>query len=106
MDFKIGDDITEGNNKNSSSLPIIIIIVLAIIIGLIVFFISNAIFGEKKPKEETPVSTQLSITDENVQILYQYLTYGIKGERNNKFIKENGRDTFSKSRPKILLNLI
>ena len=88
MDFKIGDDITEGNKKNNSVVPIIIIVVMAIIIGLIVFFISNAIFGVKEPKEEAPVSTQLSITDENVKILYQYVTYGIKGERNTKFIKE------------------
>ena len=88
MDFKIGDDITEDNKKKNSALPIIIIVVMAIIIGLIVFFISNAIFGVKEPKEEAPVSTQLSITDENVKILYQYVTYGIKGERNTKFIKE------------------
>lgn len=88
MDFKIGDDITEDNKKNNSVVPIIIIVVMAIIIGLIVFFISNAIFGVKEPKEEAPVSTQLSITDENVKILYQYVTYGIKGERNTKFIKE------------------
>ena len=88
MDFKIGDDITEDNKKKNSVVPIIIIVVMAIIIGLIVFFISNAIFGVKEPKEEAPVSTQLSITDENVKILYQYVTYGIKGERNTKFIKE------------------
>ena len=88
MDFKIGDDITEDNKKKNSALPIIIIVVMAIIIGLIVFFVSNAIFGVKEPKEETPESTQLSLTDENVKILYQYVTYGIKGERNTKFIKE------------------
>ena len=88
MDFKIGDDITEDNKKKNSVVPIIIIVVMAIIIGLIVFFISNAIFGVKEPKEEAPVSTQLRITDENVKILYQYVTYGIKGERNTKFIKE------------------
>ena len=97
MDFKIGDDIEEGNKKQNTTLPIIIVIVMSIIIGLIVFFISNAIFGVKEKKEDPPTSISLGLTDENVQILYKYVTYGTNGERNEKFIKEKNVtiDSFS-----------
>ncbi len=92
-DFKIGDEIeeTSGENekKNTNVIPIIIIVVISLICGLTVFFITNAIFGKKDaPKEDPIVETPLSLTEENVEILYDYVTYGTLGERNDKFVKE------------------
>ena len=91
-DFKIGDEIEEnGEYKESKSkniIPIVIIVVIALVCGLTVFFITNALFGKKEVKPEPIVETPLLLTDENVEILYDYVTYGTNGERNDKFIKE------------------
>lgn len=91
MDFKIGDEIEESSQqqeKKSSKLPIIIVIIVSLSIGLLVFFVSNAIFGSGKKTPQTNVNTNVSIDDENVEILYQYVKYGTRGVRNDKFIKE------------------
>lgn len=96
MDFKIGEDIQEEETKESSSkklfggnFNIIIIVVTAIVAFLVVFLITNAIFNPKQKKVEpvTPTSEKRSLTEENVKILYQYVTYGTTGIRNDKFIK-------------------
>lgn len=94
MDFKIGDEIeeTEESQKKSSSdskLPLIIIVVVSILVGLTVFFITNKLFGPKEVKEEPVVATNLSLSEENVQILYAYVTYGTSEKRNDKFVKES-----------------
>lgn len=101
-DFKIGDDIEEnpGESKirNSNSIiPIIIVIVVAIIIGLTVFFVSNAILNPSKKEPDTPTVTKLDLKDENVEILYNYVTYGTNNTRYDKFIKEQNVtiDSFS-----------
>lgn len=90
MDFKIGDSLEENGSEkqNNRKIPLIIVIVLSIVIGLSVFFISNLIFGDKK-KDNTPnVSTNIDLEDENVKILYDYVTYGVRNKRYEKFIKE------------------
>ena len=94
MDFKIGDEIEgEGqetsNLKVKSKLPLIIIIVVSLIVGLLVFFLSNSLFGPKKPKESPVTRQQLNLKERNVDILYGYITYGPKNQRNDKFIKES-----------------
>lgn len=91
MDFKIGDDIQNdvNNRRGENIIKIIIIAIVALAVGLIVFFICNALFGKKEVKPEPAVSTNLSLTDENVQILYDYVTYGTRGVRNDKFLKED-----------------
>lgn len=101
-DFKIGDDIEEnpGESKirNSNSIiPIIIVIVVAIIIGLTVFFVSNAILNPSKKEPDAPTVTKLDLKDENVEILYNYVTYGTNNIRYDKFIKEQNVtiDSFS-----------
>ena len=101
-DFKIGDDIEEnpGESKirNSNSIiPIIIVIVVAIIIGLTVFFVSNAILNPSKKEPDAPTVTKLDLKDENVEILYNYVTYGTNNTRYDKFIKEQNVtiDSFS-----------
>ena len=94
MDFKIGDEIEEegqqtSNLKVKSRLPLIIVIVLAIICGFLVFFLSNSLFGPKKPKEPTITRQKLTLKETNVEILYNYVTYGTKNQRGEKFIKES-----------------
>lgn len=92
MDFKIGDEIEEvdeNTEKKPKKISIIVIVVVSLVIGLTVFFVSNAIFGGPNKKKDTPaVSSAVSIEDDNVKILYDYVTYGIRGTRNDKFIKE------------------
>ncbi len=92
MDFKIGDDFDENGNSNehkmSKKTAIIIVAVVAIVFGLLVFFISNAIFGKRD--DDTPaVDTQVKLTDENVQILYKYVAYKNNGYDNDLFVREN-----------------
>lgn len=92
MDFKIGDEIEEAGaspSKKNTKLPIIIVIVISIVIGLTVFLVSNTLFGAKKKNPDTPaVSSNVGLDDENVKILYDYVTYGVRNQRNEKFIKE------------------
>lgn len=88
MDFKIGDDIEENTQKKpNKKLSLVIIIILSIIMGLTVFLVSNTIFGEKK-REDKITDTKMDLEDENVKILYQYVKYGTRNTRNDKFIKE------------------
>ena len=94
MDFKISEDIQEETNNSSKNkfggnFNIIIIVVCAIVAFLVVFLITNAIFNPKQKKVEpkTPTSEKLNLTEENVKILYQYVTNGTTGIRNDKFIK-------------------
>ena len=99
MDFKIEDDFEDieeepssENNNKSNIFSIFIIIVVSLAFGLIVFFISNALFGRKVIPPEEPKNTTVSLTDENVKILYEYVTYGVRNTRNDKFIKEQSVD--------------
>ena len=92
-EMKFGDEIEETSSKNekprSNVLPIIIIVVIALIVGFGVFFIPNSLIGGKKEeKVEEPKETPLLLTEENVEILYDYVTYGVNNKRNDKFLKE------------------
>lgn len=96
-EFKIGDDFDENGNvkehKVDKKIIILIVIGISIVFGLLVFLVSNAIFGGHE--DDTPVDTQVALTDENVQILYKYVahkdSYG-----NDLFLRENNVtiDTF------------
>lgn len=92
-DFKIGDNIEEQtpeqltNKRNKSrKFAIIIVVIISLLIGITTFLISNAIFNKKEPEKEIDYS--VDIKDENVQILYKYVTYGTRGIRNDKYTKE------------------
>ena len=89
MDFKIDDNIDNknGNNVPDLKIRIIIIAIISIVIGLTVFFVINHFLAPKKPVEQ-PQEVEVSLNDENVQILYKYISYGTKGIRNDKFVKE------------------
>ena len=92
MDFKIGDDIDENGAVEHKSMnektKIIIVVVVALVAGLSVFFITNAIFGKKEVKPQTPpvTKTSLTMTDDDVVTNYKMLTYGAGGVRDRKFI--------------------
>lgn len=88
MDFKIEEVSEQQKEKKKSKFPIVIIVLVSIIAGLGVFFISNSLFGEKPTKEEPLKPQELKLTDENVKILYGYVTTGPNNVRDEKFIKE------------------
>jgi len=91
MSFKITseeettEDI-EKRKKKSEKLMIIILVVISLLSGLTVFLISNALFGKKD--EPVEIDNKVDINDSNVQILYSYVSYEDKNQKNEKFIKE------------------
>ena len=93
MEFKISEDIDDESKNNlkkdNSKFNIIIIVIIALIAGLIVFFVFNAIFNPKtKPKKVEPITEEKrSLSEKNVTTLYQYVTYGTTGIRNDKYVK-------------------
>lgn len=96
MDFKIGDDIQEEvkedkKKKSSGIFNILIIVVSALLVFLLVFLITNKIFNpkdkDKSKEKETTTSEKRSLTEDNVKILYKYVTYGTTDIRNDKFVK-------------------
>ena len=88
MDFKIGDEIEgygeEKPKKKSSFFSILVVIIVSLSVGFIVYFVCNAIFVKKPPEPEPITRENLNLSEENVKILYNYVTYGTKGERNSK----------------------
>ena len=96
MNFDITEETEETSVSKKKKIPsIVIIVICALIVGLIVFLICNSIFNPKdknKPKEEVETSEKLSLNENNVKILYQYVTYGTTGIRNDKYIKESKVD--------------
>lgn len=89
MDFKIEDDSGKTSKKKLDDKVIwIIVFLVAFICGLVVFLVVNA-FYNKPEKDAKPLTEQsLPLTEENVRILYQYVTYGTRNKRNDKFLKE------------------
>lgn len=93
-DFKIGDDVEEQNEeflkekyKKSRNRAIIIVVVSSLLIGVITFLISNSIFNKKD--ENVSGDIVLNLSDDNVQILYSFVTYSTDGVRNDIFMKNN-----------------
>lgn len=77
----------ERNYQGKNKVVIIIILVaVSLLLGLIVYFISNALLKEEPQAPDSFIGEQISLSDENVQILYQYVTYGTEGTRNQKFV--------------------
>ena len=95
-EFKIGDDFDEEGNvkehKVDKKIIILIVIGISIVFGLLVFLVSNAIFGGHE--DDTPVDTQVALNDETVQVLYKSVAYRDYG--NDLFLRENNVtiDTF------------
>lgn len=109
MDFNISEDYQEDNNENNSNnkkdnskLKIIIIVVIAVIAFLIVFLLLNGLLNPKTKTEKTNnqiiVSEKVPLTESNVKILYNYVTYSADaGIRYDIFVKNNKvtLDTFT-----------
>ena len=77
-------------NKNNTNIKMIIVIVGAIALGLLVYFITKAIFTPKtnnKPKEPTENKVELSIKNEIVTNAYSYISY--KGNIDNDLFIKN-----------------
>ena len=88
-EYKEQKEFEENYNGTRRVVTIIIIIVVSIILGLITYAICSALIGKKAPPvNETFIGEQIDLQDENVQILYKYVTYGADGKRNLKFVKE------------------
>lgn len=88
------DEFEEINFKNKkkkkNNFSMIIVIIIAILFGLFVFFISNLLFGPKEAKTKSndeKQKTEISIKDNQIISLYNYVTYGVNDERYNLFIK-------------------
>ena len=101
MDFDfnhVSEENKESKKQNNKTVSLIISIVIALVVGISVFLVCNALFGKKELPEE-PVflkSTKLSLTEDNVTILYRYVTYGTFNVRGDKFLKGNVTlDSFS-----------
>ena len=96
-EFKIGDDFDEEGNvkehKVDKKIIILIVIGISIVFGLLVFLVSNAIFGGHD--DDTPVDTQVNIDDETVKILYKTVAHK-EDYGNDLFLRENNVtiDTF------------
>lgn len=74
---------TSRFDKKSLIAPIIIVILLSLAVGLIIFYISNPFFNEP---QEGPYVQELQLTDNNVRILYKYVTSSVDGNRNDVFV--------------------
>lgn len=70
-------------DKKSLIVPIIIVVLLSLAVGLIIFYVTNPLFNEP---ETGPFVQELQLTDNNVRILYDYVTYNIDGNRNSTFL--------------------
>lgn len=90
MDFKIDEhsEETTSSKKQNRMISMIIIITCSITVGLLVFFVSNALFGKKEIPVQTPANLDVSLNNENVKILYDYVTYDAYNKRSEKFLKE------------------
>lgn len=97
MDFKISENIEEENNNESKNnngvFRLIIIVIISIIVFLVVFLVANGIFNPKKKNtsktNQVVTSEKRSLTENNVKILYGYVTYSANenGPRYDKFVK-------------------
>ncbi|MBQ6323649.1 MAG: hypothetical protein IJI22_02320 [Bacilli bacterium] len=93
MNFKISEEeevkVKKSHKiKMSEKFMIVIIIAISLVSGVTVYLISNTIFGKKKPVEVT--DTKISTNDENVQILYYYVSHNRETKQDNIFVtKEN-----------------
>ena len=75
---------------------ILFVILLSITIGFVVYKITDKIINKDKPVSKTEfIGESIPLSDENVQILYDYVTYGTDGRRNTKFVTNRSVDLSS-----------
>ena len=66
---------------------LIITLIVCLVVGLGTYLLCTVIFGAKE-KEKQNKGEEIPITNESVKILYDNVTYGVRGSRNDKFLKE------------------
>lgn len=74
--------------KVSKPIAVLIVFVLSFIIGMTAYVISNNIIEKNQPKEVEFIGEQMSLTDENVEILYNYVTYNVPFYKLDRFVRE------------------
>lgn len=94
MEFKVGEEFDETNEssskKNNTVMNWIIIIAISLISGIVVYFITDRLINSNtKAPEEPAQEKKLLLTEDSVQILYRYVSYGIRNKRNDKFLRES-----------------
>ena len=80
-------ELMEQKRSTGFKKGLIITLVICLVVGLGTYLISAAIFGAKV-KDEQEQGEEIPITNESVKILYDNVTYGVRGTRNDKFLKE------------------
>lgn len=81
--MKLSEMKTSNFDKKDLIVPIVMVILLSIAVGLIIFYITNPMFNKT---EDPPFTEKLDLSDENVKILYDYVTYSRDGNRNDVFV--------------------
>lgn len=97
-DYGSFEEEPEEDSNLKKILPVIIIIVASLALGVTTYVISDLLINNKKTEEKDEViGNQIDLKDENVQILYQYVTYGLNGKRIDKFVNNRSvtLDSFS-----------
>lgn len=74
---------TSTFRKKDLIAPILMVVLLSISVGLIIFYIANPFFNDEI---KGPYVQELQLTDNNVRILYDYVSYAPNGERNDVFL--------------------
>ena len=77
-------------------ISILIVAIISISLGIMTYAICSIIIEKKdNEKKDAFFGEKINLNDENVQILYEYVTYGIDGTRNTKFVEERYVDMAS-----------
>lgn len=77
---------------------IIIIIIISIVLGIVTYKVTDSLLKKNDGKQDQEfIGESVPLTDENIQILYQYVTLNYDGTRNTKFAttREVSIDSFS-----------
>ena len=80
-------ELIEHKRSTGFKRGILITIIICLVVGVGTYLISSVILGTKV-KEEQEKGEEIPITNESVKILYENVTYGVRGSRNDKFLKE------------------
>jgi len=77
------------NKKPVKIMVFIGIIVGALLLGLIVYTVVSGLIGKAEPPANKEfIGEEIALSDENVKVLYDYVTFGAEGDRNLKFVTE------------------
>lgn len=86
----------------NKKVAIIIVIIGAIVLGFVVYRVVYKAMEEKNPEVRDYIGDPISVEDENIKILYDYVTYGADGIRNTKFVLNRNVDITSFSNKELI----